>query len=482
MSVNYSRRPPISRGPPPPPPPKKRTGLIVGIIIGVVLLIIVIIVVIILLRRRSSSGGSTTKCTSNSDCTGGKLCKTSTGVCVTCLSDSNCTGGQTCNTTTNVCQSPPCTTNADCTDPALPACVTGSCKQCTTSADCAANTIYSSVGKNTCETGTTHACVQCIVDADCPTAPNATCNSNVCCDKSPPTFGALTPTLAVNSTITGSYTWTQPNAGTTVTRSLQAQCASITASIALDVMTVAAVGGASINMIIGDFIIGGGVALGTRITQIISGSGGIGSYKVSISQTVVAGVFTALRTLFETAAAAPDGIISFSEAGTNVPLYPTIAYFITVKLVSSCATVYNTTSVTMPNSPVGYIGPPLGAGADVSLLNGFQIAGLNFYPDNQTSQVIMFVSPNAGLHPNLVGTGSDIGHAVLCNYSFSSPLGYLWSGFTAPWAGPPPVANYPTNPVVGSVWHARCIGVKGGNNGADPFGQMTPLFSSGVAP
>lgn len=481
MSANYSRRPPNSRGAPPPPPPKKRTGLIVGIIIGIILLIVIIIVVVVLLRRRSTTTdtpSTSTKCTSNSNCTGGKVCKTSTGVCVACLTDSNCTGGQTCNTTTNVCESTPCTTDANCTNPALPSCVSGTCRQCTTSADCTGNAIYSSVGKNTCETGTTNACVECVVDGDCPTAPNATCNSNVCCDKNPPTFGVLTPNLAVNSTISGSYTWTQPVAGTTVTKSLQALCSAVMASIALDVMTVTSVD-YGMNLAVGDMIFNGLVTAGTKITQIISGSGGIGSYKLSTSQTVASTQLFIIRTLLETPAAAPDGIISFSEVVTNIPLYPTISYYITLKLVTSCTTVYATTSVTMPQSPIGYQGPPLGSGADVSLLNGFSIAGLNFNPSNGSGKVIMFVSPIAAIHPNLIGTGNDVGHAVMCDITYSSPLGYLWIGFTAPWTGPPPVVNYPTNPIIGTLWYGRCVGAK--FNGAS-YGEMTTLFTSAVSP
>lgn len=63
------------------PVPVRRTGFIVGIIILAIVVVILIVIVIILLLRKTSA--ATVQCTTNADCTGGKLC--SNNVCVLCI-------------------------------------------------------------------------------------------------------------------------------------------------------------------------------------------------------------------------------------------------------------------------------------------------------------------------------------------------------------------------------------------------------------
>jgi hypothetical protein len=62
--------------------PQSRIGLIVGIIILVVVVIMLLVLVIILLVRKPKTAQP--ECTTNANCTGGKLC--SNGSCVTCTS------------------------------------------------------------------------------------------------------------------------------------------------------------------------------------------------------------------------------------------------------------------------------------------------------------------------------------------------------------------------------------------------------------
>ena len=192
----------------PPPAPKKKTGLIIGIIIGIVLLIVIIIVVILLLRKKTTTTTtpttSTTKCTSNANCLGGKICNTSSGVCVTCLADSDCTGGKLCNTSTNTCQQclvagdcpivgstcssgtcvPPLCTAANeatiCSIAPNTHCntVTGLCGQCNVASDCTALT-----GANSSCTNHTCVAAQCTTDANCAshiTTPRCKTSTGVC--------------------------------------------------------------------------------------------------------------------------------------------------------------------------------------------------------------------------------------------------------------------------------------------------------------
>jgi len=510
MSTTYQRRTVVrstsSRRPAQPPPPpkkKKRTGLIIGIIIGAVVLLIIIIVIIILLTRNKTTNPGTS-CTSNANCTGGKVCNTTTGVCVTCLTDSQCSGstpkcktstgtcvgcnvnsdcgaGLVCNSSSNTCVGGPCTTGADCTSAGFPVCVTGTCRQCSTNVNCSSNTIYSSQGKNTCNLAN-FTCVQCDIPADCPTAPNATCSNNVCCDVTPPTIAPLTATLAADSSITGTFSWTQPATGLTATRQLQARAASVTGSISSDNLTVTAVAAGSLAIEVGDFVTGLGVLPGTIITQIPVG-GGMGVYKISRPQTIIAGILLIDRIIYQTTAAVPDGTILLVQSTMNQLLFPQTQYSVVIKLITPCGTAYSAPSVvTMPISTTDFVtGPASTTGDKNGTIQGMLMSGPpTFWSALSTvnTRVAMIVSKNQGIHPNLVGTGSDNGHIVR-NLPPSAAT-YLVVQYTAPWAGPPPVGGAPTEPIAGSTWYSRIL-----IDNTDPnsiiLGNISAEFSGVVA-
>lgn len=67
--------------------------------------------------------------------------------------------------------------------------------------------------------------------------------------------------------------------------------ASVTASIATTTMTVTAVGSGA--LVVGQEISGSGVTAGTKITALLTGTGGTGTYTVSASQTVASTTITA---------------------------------------------------------------------------------------------------------------------------------------------------------------------------------------------
>lgn len=158
----------------PEPPKKPRTGLIIGIVIGSIIVIAIIIVVIILLLRRNTTttdtggggeGGTVTppvatpECTSDTDCSGGEVCNTTTQLCVECLEDGDCSGG------TPVCR----VTN-------------NTCVECLNDTHCSGGTPVCDVGSSTC--------VECNDDPDCPGA--EVCTDNTCaCPSLPP----LPPTM-----------------------------------------------------------------------------------------------------------------------------------------------------------------------------------------------------------------------------------------------------------------------------------------------
>ena len=315
--------------PEPEPPKKKSWTWLIILIIVIVIIIIVVIIIIILATRGSSSTPPKTGCNSTG-CPTGQFCNSSTGACVGCLVDGNCSGTTPhCNTTNNTCvqctassQCPtgfvctankcvgePCTTNTDCTTAAIPICVNQVCSQCAVSTDCSGNPIYSNQNLNVCDT-TKHVCVQCLTNTDC--GVDGTCVNGVCCSTAPPTIGTLTGTIGNNdSTITGSYSFTQPITGTTESTILLAQGGSITASITGTTMTVTAVtqgtqpGTGSVPLSSGYFVYGGGVLPGTTVTAILTGTGGVGTYTVSQSQTVASQTLNFAVQLFATPASAP---------------------------------------------------------------------------------------------------------------------------------------------------------------------------------
>lgn len=83
-----------------------------------------------------------------------------------------------------------------------------------------------------------------------------------------------------------SYTATKKVAAT-----INGQTASVTGSISTTTLTVTAVG--SGTLAVGQILSGTGVTAGTRITGFISGTGGTGTYSVSVSQTVASTTITA---------------------------------------------------------------------------------------------------------------------------------------------------------------------------------------------
>jgi hypothetical protein len=94
--------------------------------------------------------------------------------------------------------------------------------------------------------------------------------------------------------MSGSYTngtASSYSATKVVAATVNGQIASVTASISTNTMTVTAV--ASGTLSVGQIISGTGVTAGTRITAFVSGTGGNGTYTVSVSQTVSSTTITA---------------------------------------------------------------------------------------------------------------------------------------------------------------------------------------------
>lgn len=83
-----------------------------------------------------------------------------------------------------------------------------------------------------------------------------------------------------------SYTGTKKVAAT-----INGQTASVTGSISTTTLTVTAVGSGTLS--VGQILSGTGVTAGTRITGFITGTGGTGTYSVSVSQTVASTTITA---------------------------------------------------------------------------------------------------------------------------------------------------------------------------------------------
>ena len=81
----------------------------------------------------------------------------------------------------------------------------------------------------------------------------------------------------------------------------------VTGSIATTTLTVTAVTSGTLS--IGQVISGTGVTAGTRIVAFVSGSGGIGTYTVDVSQTVASTTISATKSSRLTVAA--DGVYNF---------------------------------------------------------------------------------------------------------------------------------------------------------------------------
>lgn len=109
-----------------------------------------------------------------------------------------------------------------------------------------------------------------------------------------------------------------PAQGASVTAAIAATAGSFTGSIAGDVMTITAVG--SGVAVVGGLLSGSGVASGTRILAQLSGTaGGVGTYRVSILQTVDSTTISETYGLM-TVASVGSGVLSVGDvlAGANV--------------------------------------------------------------------------------------------------------------------------------------------------------------------
>lgn len=479
----------IEQSSPPEPEKKKRTGLIIGLIIGAIVLLIIIIIVIILLTRPKSS--TPTGCKTNTDCTGGKVCDTQTSSCVVCLSDTQCSGstpkcqvsthtcvkcltntdcpsGEVCSNGT--CVGAPCTTNTDCTNANLPSCVAGQCHQCATDIDCSGNTTYSSQGKDYCDL-TGNVCVECNANTDCPSYPDAVCQDNVCCNKSPPTITLINPNTTTNSFISGSYILDQTDAGMKISTKLLAPVSDFTASISGTTMTVASIDIDGGKLAAGQFITGTNVAPGTKILTAAAG-GGVGIYTISVSQTVASESMVARAVLYSSPQVTPNGVILLVENDIGVTLFPGEEYSVVLELTLACAVVYSLVEIfTMPIiiAPVPY-GGSLAAVADIgSVINGinFDIAngGVPTPPPDPVVDLryIGVVSTRPNVHPNLAGMVGDKGHTIA--NLVAAEVGYLVEYVVnVPWASAPAITAVVGETYYIYVYYVRPDGIISGGS------------------
>lgn len=453
-----------------PGPRKRRTGLVIGLIIGAVVLIVIVIVVILLIRRNSAAQGPPKVGCQLTPCPSGKRCNGTDGSCVDCLTPShcsaptpycelgshtcvgclgtpNCQSYQTCNA--NTCQNQTCTTTPDCIHPETPFCVTGFCQQCVTNTDCSSNPIYSGDGKNFCDPSNT--CVECLVDTNCPTTPNATCETGVCCDKNPPVILFVGTNTAANSSINGSYAWTQTGADLTVVVKLQALSVPATGSITGTTMTVTSVGN-GFPLRVGTWIVGDGSVLpGTQITALGTGTGGIGTYTINRSQTLPLDSLDAYEDIFLTTPAGPTGTFMLTQSNTGLTFYPNESYAIVIMLTSSCVTVHSLAwTFTMPSC--AFLAAPTlnpGTAADVNgAIKGFRVNS-NVILGAASGMVITRIQ---GAHPNLVFPGH--GHVV--RNVTGVPAGPSYT-YTALWTAPPALTTTGGTPdvVAGQTWYGR---------------------------
>jgi len=160
-------------------PPKSSAGQIIAIIIIIIIILAIVGIVIYFIITTSTGGSSggggttpTTSCKTNSDCSGGKKCNTSNGVCVNCLQNSDCASGQVCNPKNSTCVA--CFEDSQCSG-TTPKCNvnTHTCVGCNTNNDCSGSTPL-------CDPND-FSCVQCIFNSDCPDPTTQACNVNGQC-------------------------------------------------------------------------------------------------------------------------------------------------------------------------------------------------------------------------------------------------------------------------------------------------------------
>jgi hypothetical protein len=124
----------------------------------------------------------------------------------------------------------------------------------------------------------------------------------------------------------------------------------VTASIASQTMTVTAV--ASGRLAIGQTLSGTGVTAGTRITAFLTGTGGTGTYSVSVAQTVSSGTINATAT-----AAASDVPLADLMAAAGV-VSPFASCMVEGRGTNGACTIYganNIASVTRTASGTYYV-------------------------------------------------------------------------------------------------------------------------------
>ena len=136
-------------------------------------------------------------CTSDAQCTGGKVCNLVTNRCVQCNTNAECSAGQFC--TNNQCGG--CTTDSQCS-PNICNPVTGGCVQCNSNTDCSGGQVCLS---NTCQ--------PCTSDAQC--GGGFTCQSGSCVGVPAGTITTSAPscTASPSGTCTVSVNWTTSNVG-----------------------------------------------------------------------------------------------------------------------------------------------------------------------------------------------------------------------------------------------------------------------------
>lgn len=323
-----------------PPPKKSKTGLIILIVVIIVVLLAIGITVAIILWRRSQSsssgggGGGTIRCSTNSDCPSGKVCNTSTGVCVTCASNSDCpTATPVCSNGTCV----ECATSANCTDPIQPICSSNVCVDCTTDAECAGNSHWNSLGHLFCQN---KSCVECKVDTDC-TAP-AACISGACCDLTPATLAAMSATIGATDQISTTFTYVQTPANVKYKLLVGARIAGFTASVTGPTMTVTLFDTTQFGLAVGQTVYGANFSQAAKIIALGTGTGATGTYTLDISMTAASGAVESIWVIYTspaalTTAASPQTVtINDTEFGHR--LEPATVYYSMIELSITCGT------------------------------------------------------------------------------------------------------------------------------------------------
>lgn len=325
-----------------PPPKKSRTGLIILIVVIIVIILAVGITVGIILWRRSqtsSSGGTpVTKCVTSGDCPSGKVCNTSSGICVTCLTDANCSGS-TPACVNNSCLE--CATNSHCTDPLEPICSNNQCVDCLVDADCSGSPHYSGLGHNLCSNKT---CVECKIDGDC--GGSSTCVGNACCDLTSPSITASTATIGVTDSISTTFTYVQTPADVKYKLLVAGRLSGGTGSASGTTLTVTLFDATQFNIAVGQYVAGGAFVKPAKIVALGTGTGSTGTYTLDTPITAASGnleffwgLYTSPAAL--TSASSPQNVsINDTEFGRR--LEPSAYYYSMIELTVTCGTTQNT--------------------------------------------------------------------------------------------------------------------------------------------